>query len=62
MYVCGLIVYFDVYLGNCCIFVSFDVIYCYLIYLGYKVWYVRNIIDVGYFLDDGEDRMLKGIK
>lgn len=62
MYVCGPTVYSDVHLGNCRTFVSFDVIYRYLKYLGYSVRYVRNITDVGHLLDDGEDRMLKGTK
>jgi cysteinyl-tRNA synthetase len=62
MYVCGPTVYNDVHLGNCRTFVSFDMIYRYLVYLGYKVRYVRNITDVGHLLDDGEDRMLKGAR
>jgi cysteinyl-tRNA synthetase len=62
MYVCGPTVYNDVHLGNCRTFTSFDVIYRYLLHLGYKVRYVRNITDVGHLLDDGEDRMLKGAK
>lgn len=62
MYVCGPTVYSDVHLGNCRTFVSFDVIYRYLKYIGYSVRYVRNITDVGHLLDDGEDRMLKGTK
>ena len=62
MYVCGPTVYSDVHLGNCRTFVSFDVIYRYLLNLGYKVRYVRNITDVGHLLDDGEDRMLKGAR
>ena len=62
MYVCGPTVYNDVHLGNFRTFVSFDVIYRYLLYLGYKVRYVRNITDVGHLLDDGEDRMLKGAR
>ncbi len=62
MYVCGPTVYNDVHLGNCRTFVSFDVIYRYLLYLGYKVRYVRNITDVGHLLDDGEDRMSKGAR
>lgn len=62
MYVCGPTVYYDVHLGNCRTFVSFDVIYRYLRYLGYRVRYVRNITDVGHLLDDGEDRMLKGAR
>ena len=36
MYVCGPTVYNDVHIGNCRTFVSFDVIYRYLMYLGYK--------------------------
>lgn len=62
MYVCGPTVYSDVHLGNCRTFVSFDIMYRYLLYLGYKVRYVRNITDVGHLLDDGEDRMSKGAK
>ncbi len=62
MYVCGPTVYSDVHLGNCRTFMSFDIIYRYLLHLGYKVRYVRNITDVGHLLDDGEDRMLKGAK
>ncbi|MBK9257091.1 MAG: cysteine--tRNA ligase [Saprospiraceae bacterium] len=62
MYVCGPTVYSDVHLGNCRTFVSFDVIYRYLLYLGYQVRYVRNITDVGHLLDDGEDRMSKGAR
>jgi len=62
MYVCGPTVYSDVHLGNCRTFTSFDVIYRYLLYKGYKVRYVRNITDVGHLLDDGEDRMSKGAR
>jgi len=62
MYVCGPTVYSDVHLGNCRTFTSFDVIYRYLLHLGYRVRYVRNITDVGHLTDDGEDRMAKGAK
>lgn len=62
MYVCGPTVYSDVHLGNVLTFVKFDVIYRYLLYLGYKVRYVRNITDVGHLLDDGEDRIAKGAR
>ncbi len=62
MYICGPTVYSDVHLGNCRTFTSFDVIYRYLLYLGFDVRYVRNITDVGHLLDDGEDRMSKGAK
>lgn len=62
MYVCGPTVYKDVHLGNCRTFVSFDIIYRYLLHLGYRVRYVRNITDVGHLLDDGEDRIAQGAK
>lgn len=62
MYVCGPTVYSDAHLGNCRTYTSFDVIYRYLLYLGYKVRYVRNVTDVGHLTDDGEDRMGKGAK
>ncbi len=62
MYVCGPTVYSNVHLGNCRTFISFDVIFRYLKYLGYKVRYVRNITDVGHLendADEGEDRISK---
>jgi len=55
MYVCGPTVYSDVHLGNCRTFVSFDVIYRYLMHLGYRVRYVRNITDVGHLEGDRDD-------
>ena len=54
MYVCGPTVYSDVHLGNCRTFVSFDVIYRYLKFIGYKVRYVRNITDVGHLEGDAD--------
>lgn len=65
MYVCGPTVYSDVHMGNVRTFMSFDVIYRYLIHLGYKVRYVRNITDVGHLTDDaddGEDKIAKKAK
>ena len=63
MYVCGPTVYSDVHLGNCRTFVSFDIIYRYLVHLGHKVRYVRNITDVGHLVGDvdtgGEDKIAK---
>ena len=62
MYVCGPTVYSNVHLGNCRTFISFDLIYRYLIHLGYKVRYVRNITDAGHLendADEGEDRIAK---
>lgn len=65
MYVCGPTVYSDVHLGNCRTFISFDIIYRYLAYLGYKVRYVRNITDAGHLEGDGdigEDKISKKAK
>lgn len=65
MYVCGPTVYNDVHLGNVRTFISFDVIYRYLLHLGYKVRYVRNITDVGHLVndaDEGEDKIGKKAK
>lgn len=60
MYVCGPTVYNEVHLGNVRTFVSFDIVYRWFLFLGYKVRYVRNITDVGHLLDDSEeDKMLK---
>ncbi len=65
MYVCGPTVYSDVHLGNVRTFTSFDLIYRYFRFLGYKVRYVRNITDVGHLLNDedsGEDKIAKKAK
>jgi len=65
MYVCGPTVYSDVHIGNCRTFISFDVIYRYLLHQGYKVRYVRNITDVGHLendADSGEDKIAKKAK
>lgn len=62
MYVCGPTVYSNVHLGNVRTFMSFDVIFRYLLHLGYKIRYVRNITDVGHIVDDvddGEDKIAK---
>ena len=63
MYVCGPTVYNDVHIGNCRTFISFDVIYRYLMHLGYQVRYVRNITDVGHLEGDldtnAEDKISK---
>lgn len=65
LYVCGPTVYSDVHLGNCRTFVSFDIIYRYLLHLGYKVRYVRNITDAGHLegdRDEGDDKFSKKAK
>ncbi len=54
MYVCGPTVYSNIHLGNVRTFMSFDVIYRYLLHLDYKVRYVRNITDAGHLTDDGD--------
>lgn len=62
MYVCGPTVYSNVHLGNIRTFMSFDMVYRYLLHLGYKVRYVRNITDAGHLendADEGEDRIAK---
>jgi cysteinyl-tRNA synthetase len=65
MYVCGPTVYSDVHLGNVRTFLTFDIVYRYLQFLGYKVRYVRNITDVGHLVGDGdvgEDKIAKKAK
>ncbi len=62
MYVCGPTVYSDPHLGNARPAVFFDVVFRYLMHLGYRVRYVRNITDVGHLeddADDGEDKIAK---
>ena len=63
LYVCGPTVYSDTHLGHSRPAITFDVLYRYLKYLGYKVRYVRNITDVGHLenevTEEGEDKILK---
>ena len=62
MYVCGPTVYSNANLGNCRTFISFDLIFRYLKYLGYNVRYVRNLTDVGHLENEdenGEDKVSK---
>ncbi|MCH2035145.1 MAG: cysteine--tRNA ligase [Tenacibaculum sp.] len=62
MYVCGPTVYSNVHLGNLRTFMSFDMVFRYLLHLGYKVRYVRNITDAGHLESDaeeGEDKIAK---
>ncbi|XP_059288281.1 cysteine--tRNA ligase, chloroplastic/mitochondrial isoform X1 [Lycium ferocissimum] len=46
MYVCGVTAYDLSHIGHARVYVSFDVLYRYLNYLGYEVNYVRNFTDV----------------
>ena len=65
MYVCGPTVYNYVHLGNVRTFMTFDILYRYLLHLGFKVRYVRNITDVGHLVgdgDEGEDKIGKMAK
>jgi cysteinyl-tRNA synthetase len=62
MYVCGPTVSGESHLGHARPYVTFDVIYRYLLHLGYKVRYVRNITDAGHFEEEGreaEDKISK---
>jgi len=62
MYVCGPTVYGDPHLGHARPAITFDILFRYLRYLGYKVRYVRNITDVGHLeqdADSGEDKIAK---
>jgi len=48
MYACGPTVYNEPHLGNCRSFVMYDLMFRYMLHLGYKVRYVRNITDAGH--------------
>jgi cysteinyl-tRNA synthetase len=55
MYVCGPTVYNYVHLGNVRTFLTFDTLFRYLTFIGYKVRYVRNLTDVGHLVGDGDE-------
>ena len=62
MYVCGPTVYGDGHLGHARPAITFDLLFRWLMQLGYKVRYVRNITDVGHLehdADEGEDKIAK---
>ncbi len=62
MYVCGPTVSGESHLGHSRGFITFDIVYRYLLYLGYQVRYVRNITDAGHFEEEGreaEDKISK---
>jgi cysteinyl-tRNA synthetase len=63
LYVCGPTVYSDTHLGHARPFITFDLLFRYLIYSGYQVRYVRNITDVGHLENEaeesGEDKVSK---
>lgn len=53
MYVCGPTVSGESHLGHARPFITFDIVYRYLLHQGYKVRYVRNITDAGHFEEEG---------
>jgi cysteinyl-tRNA synthetase len=55
LYVCGPTVSGESHLGHARPYITFDVVYRYLKYLGYKVRYVRNITDAGHFEEEGRE-------
>src|SRR6201986_5315771 len=62
MYVCGPTVSGESHLGHARPYVTFDIVYRYLTFKGYKVRYVRNITDAGHFEEEGreaEDKVSK---
>ncbi len=63
LYVCGPTVYSNAHLGHARPAITFDLLYRYLMHLGYSVRYVRNITDVGHLEDEvedtGEDKIAK---
>ena len=62
MYVCGPTLYSEPHMGNMRTFINFDMIYRYLLHLGYRVKYVRNITDAGHItnsLGETEDAIGK---
>jgi cysteinyl-tRNA synthetase len=54
MYVCGPTVSGESHLGHARPFITFDVVYRFLLHKGYKVRYVRNITDAGHFEEEGK--------
>lgn len=64
MYSCGPTVYDYVHLGNLRAFLTSDIVRRTLEYFGYSVKQVMNITDVGIGgdNDEGEDKMIKGLK
>ena len=62
IYQCGPTVYGPPHLGHSRPAIVFDVMFRYLLHIGYRVRYVRNITDVGHLendADEGEDKIAK---
>ena len=65
LYVCGPTVYGDAHLGHARPAITFDLLFRYLKFMGYRVRYVRNITDVGHLVndaDEGENKIAKKAK
>ncbi len=62
LYVCGPTVSGESHLGHARPYITFDIVYRWLMHSGYKVRYVRNITDAGHFEEEGraaEDKISK---
>ena len=62
MYQCGPTVYGPPHLGHSRPAIVFDVLFRYLMHIGFRVRYVRNVTDVGHLendADEGEDKIAK---
>ncbi len=62
MYVCGPTVSGESHLGHARPYITFDILHRFLLHMGYKVRYVRNITDAGHFEEEGreaEDKIAK---
>jgi cysteinyl-tRNA synthetase len=63
LYACGPTVYSEPHLGHARGLITWDLVFRYLLHLGYRVRYVRNITDVGHLEDEvageGEDKIGK---
>lgn len=58
IYVCGVTIYDDIHLGHALSYIHYDVLINYLKhFLGYDIFYVRNITDVGHLTDNNEDKI-----
>lgn len=55
MYVCGPTVSGESHLGHARPFITFDIVFRYLLHVGYKVRYIRNITDAGHFEEEGRE-------
>src|SRR5665213_2393289 len=65
LYVCGPTVSGETHLGHARPYVTFDVVFRYLKFLGLNVRYVRNITDAGHFEEEGrvaEDKVASKAK